>query len=158
MSAPPTTEKPVPLEREHGKAGQLQKSNRVNGKAQALAPAKSSGQSGQNVRRVNVAEAMAKEYGVSERTIRRCGKMFEAVEKLALTDPELAAKVISGEKRFRDAFPAPKRPKAKTNWQEGLHGITQAQKAVLIEELRPLVRVFIEIGGVMADSQRKGSK
>ena len=30
-------EKAAPPEREHGKAGQLQKSNRVNGKAQALA-------------------------------------------------------------------------------------------------------------------------
>ncbi len=48
------------------------------------------------------AEAIAKQHGVSERTIRSDGKKAEAIEKLALTNPEAAKAVTDGQKRFNE--------------------------------------------------------
>ncbi|NCY04872.1 MAG: hypothetical protein EBX46_04680, partial [Burkholderiaceae bacterium] len=48
------------------------------------------------------AETIAKQHGVSERTIRSDGKKAEAIEKLALTNPEAAKAVTDGKKRFNE--------------------------------------------------------
>jgi len=46
---------------------------------------------------VNAAEVLAKEHGVSPRTIKRDGQFAEAVEKVEALDPEITKKVIKGE-------------------------------------------------------------
>jgi N6-adenosine-specific RNA methylase IME4 len=51
---------------------------------------------------INTAETIAKQHGVSERTIRSDGKKAEAIEKLALTNPEAAKAVTDGKKRFNE--------------------------------------------------------
>jgi N6-adenosine-specific RNA methylase IME4 len=48
------------------------------------------------------AETIAKQHGVSERTIRSDGKKAEAIEKLALTNPDAAKAVTDGIKRFNE--------------------------------------------------------
>ena len=60
-----------------------------------------SGSGGQNVRQ-NTAETLGKQHGVTERTIRRDGKMAQALEKLAETQPEQAQAVRDGVKRFNE--------------------------------------------------------
>ncbi len=52
--------------------------------------------SGQNEHFIKTAQRLAREYGVSEMTIRRDGQFAEAVEKAGTLDPELERKVISG--------------------------------------------------------------
>jgi N6-adenosine-specific RNA methylase IME4 len=47
-------------------------------------------------------ETLAKEHGVSSRTIIRDGKKAEAVEKLALTNPEAAKAITDGVKKFNE--------------------------------------------------------
>lgn len=47
---------------------------------------------GQNVRLVNQAETIARESGVDERTVRRAGKLAEAVAQVEKDEPEVAAK------------------------------------------------------------------
>jgi len=51
---------------------------------------------------VNTAETIAKQHGVSERTIRSDGKKAEAIEKLALTNPDAAKAVTDGVRRFNE--------------------------------------------------------
>ena len=57
---------------------------------------------GQNVRRQTTAETIARESGVTERTVRRDGKLAEAVERLAEKKPDLAKAIMAGTKRFKD--------------------------------------------------------
>ena len=51
---------------------------------------------------INTAAAIAKQHGVSERTIKSDGKRAEAIEKLAETQPEEAQAVRDGLKRFNE--------------------------------------------------------
>ena len=51
---------------------------------------------------VNTAETIAKQHGVSSRTVIRDGKRAEAIEKLAETQPEQAQAVRDGVKRFNE--------------------------------------------------------
>ena len=57
-----------------------------------------------NTSRATTAKALAEQYRVSERTIRRDGKRAEAIDKLALTAPEQAQAVIDGKKRFNEVL------------------------------------------------------
>lgn len=50
----------------------------------------------------NTAEALAKKYGVSERTIKSDGKKAEAIETLQEANPEAAEAVLKGKKRFNE--------------------------------------------------------
>ena len=51
---------------------------------------------------VITAQSLGKQHGVTERTIRRDGKMAQALEKLAETRPEAAQAVMDGSKRFNE--------------------------------------------------------
>ena len=51
---------------------------------------------------INTAETLAKEHGVSSRTIIRDGKKAEAVERLALTNPVEAKAITDGMKKFNE--------------------------------------------------------
>jgi N6-adenosine-specific RNA methylase IME4 len=51
---------------------------------------------------ISTAETLAKEHGVNESTIRRDGKKFEAMEKLAVTHPDLAQEVFDGKKKINE--------------------------------------------------------
>jgi hypothetical protein len=51
---------------------------------------------------INTAATIAKQHGVSERTIKSDGKRAEAIEKLALTNPDAAKAVTDGKKRFNE--------------------------------------------------------
>jgi N6-adenosine-specific RNA methylase IME4 len=51
---------------------------------------------------INTAATIAKQHGVSERTIKSDGKKAEAIEKLALTNPDAAKAVTDGTKRFNE--------------------------------------------------------
>jgi hypothetical protein len=55
-----------------------------------------------NTSRANTAKALAEQYGVSERTIRRDGKRAEALDRLAVTAPEQAQAVLDGKKRLNE--------------------------------------------------------
>jgi N6-adenosine-specific RNA methylase IME4 len=61
-----------------------------------------SGEVAEEVAATNTAESIAKQHGVSERTIRSDGKKAEALEKLAKTNPEAAKAVTDGKKRFNE--------------------------------------------------------
>jgi hypothetical protein len=62
-------------------------------KAQGGTGANQHEQSGQIVHSAKTAENLAKEHGVNATTIRRDGKKFEAMEKLAVTHPDLTQEV-----------------------------------------------------------------
>jgi len=51
---------------------------------------------------VNTAATLAKQHGVSERTIIRDGKKAEAIEQLRKTKPEAAKAVVDGKKKFNE--------------------------------------------------------
>lgn len=51
---------------------------------------------------VNTAATLAKQHGVSERTIKNDGKKAEAIEQLAKTKPESARAVVDGKKKFNE--------------------------------------------------------
>jgi N6-adenosine-specific RNA methylase IME4 len=50
----------------------------------------------------NTAEGIAKQHGVTEKTIRNDGKKAEAIEQLKRTDKESAQAVLNGTKRFNE--------------------------------------------------------
>jgi N6-adenosine-specific RNA methylase IME4 len=50
----------------------------------------------------NTAATLAKQHGVSERTIKNDGKKAEAIEQLAKTKPESAKAVVDGKKKFNE--------------------------------------------------------
>ena len=54
-------------------------------------------QTGQNVRSANTADAIAAEFGVNEKTIRRDGQFAEAVDALEEIAPGTRAKALNGE-------------------------------------------------------------
>lgn len=55
-----------------------------------------------NLGTLNTAEKLAHQHGVSKNTIIRDGKRAEAIEKLAVTNPEAAKAVVEGKKRFNE--------------------------------------------------------
>lgn len=57
---------------------------------------------GAEVAPTNTAATLAKQHGVSERTIKSDGKKAEAIEQLAKTKPELARAVVDGKKKFNE--------------------------------------------------------
>ena len=67
--------------------------------AESSPAAHGSGSGGQNVRQ-NTAETLGKQHGVTERTIRRDGKMAQALEKLAEVQPEAAPRMLFGVNPF----------------------------------------------------------
>jgi len=66
--------------------------------------------SGQNGPKLSTAKKLAKELGVSERTIKRDGQYAKAIAKVTETVPDIRAKVRSGKVKKSDVIAAAKSP------------------------------------------------
>jgi N6-adenosine-specific RNA methylase IME4 len=66
-------------------------------------PAEAGAMKGKAVEKSSTAFALAKEHGVTEKTVRNAGKVAEAVDKLKALDPQIEAKVAAGTSPARAA-------------------------------------------------------
>lgn len=90
--------------------------------------------SGGKTFRPNAAESLAKEHGVTEKTVRNAGKFAESVEKAKAIDPAIEAKVSAGKAPPRAAV---------------------VKAAALLEKAPERAREIIEGGKKMADVIRE---